>query len=518
MGIIRSQSIKATILTYIGFAIGAINMVFVMPRFFTKEQYGLLTVFVAFANQVVTIGSVGMATVTNKFLPYYRAHLAPSKRDLLSLALFLGTIGMIVVLGLSYLNIDFIIRKFNKNAGIFVQYMYLFPIFSMGYFYYYVFESFNNNYKFTVWGSFVREIFYKSFNLIAAVLFALGWVTFTGVMNIYMIMYWLGAILLATNLSVHKLLYVPLTISKLTKRIWCSMSKYSLSTWGINILGVTFQFIDTFAIAGLIGIGTAGIYSIAKLIISPVVIPTGSVINISVPLISDAWRRNDLSKIEEIYKKTALALLLICGFVFFLIWTNSYDILSLIPSKFIGSDSIVKEVQNVILILGIARALDFSTSVNSHILQNSRKYYMVDVTTNIVMVILAIPLNYFFIKSYGIIGAALWILISSFSYNAFKAIFLFVKEHIHPFSKKWITTLCTYAALIFLAYLLNKIIFDRFHSSSVIILLLRISVKSIILTSVFIATIYVFKISEDINMTIRSIITKGKEVLHLSGK
>jgi O-antigen/teichoic acid export membrane protein len=291
------------------------------------------------------------------------------------------------------------------------------------------------------------------------------------------------------------------------------MAQYSLSSWGISILGVTFQFIDTFAIAGLMGLGSAGVYSIAKLIISPVVIPSGSVVTISVPLISDAWRRNDLAKIEEIYKKTALVLLIICGFVFYLIWVNTTDILSLIPLKFIGSQDIVNVTKNVILILGIARAIDFSTSVNAYILQNSRKYYWVDLSCNIVNVILLIPLNYILIKNFGIVGAAMSIFASSLMSNGFKATYLYAKEHIHPFSNKWFVSIVIFSAMLLLNYVLNLLIFNHLQPSSEVMLLIKISIKSIVLTAVFIPLIYVFKISDDINITIISIISKLKKVI-----
>jgi O-antigen/teichoic acid export membrane protein len=453
-----------------------------------------------------------MTTVTNKFLPYYRAHLVPEKRDLFSIALVAGTIGMLIVLGLSYLNSGFFLRKFSKMT-LFINYIYLFPIFSMGYFYYYVFESFNNNYKFTVWGTFVREVFYKSFNLFAAIVFALKWVSFKGVMNIYMVMYWLGALLLASNLSLKNLFHIPLNISKLTKRIWRNIAVYSISSWGISILGVTFQFVDTFAVAGLMGLGSAAVYSMAKLIISPVVIPSASVVNISIPLISDAWRRYDLPKIEEIYKKTALVLLLVCGFVFYLIWVNTSDIMSLLPLKFYGSVSILNSTKKVILILGIARAIDFSTSVNAHILQNSRRYYLVDMSCNIANVILLIPLNYFLIKSFGLIGGAISIFTSSFLSNSFKATYLYAKEHIHPFSNKWFVLIIIFAAMLLLNYLLNILIFNNLQSSSTIMLLIKISIKSIVLSSIFIPLIYFFEISDDINATIKSMINKLKKIV-----
>jgi O-antigen/teichoic acid export membrane protein len=505
MGIIRNQSIKSTIITYIGFLIGAINIIFVMPKFFSSIQYGLITVFVAFATQTVTIGSFGMGVVINKFLPYYRSHLIPKKRDLLTIALVVGTIGMTLILGLSYLNKEFIIRKFAKNSPLFVQYMYLFPLFAFGYFFYYIFDSFSNNYKFTVWSSFVRELFYRLFNLLAALLFAIRWISFHGVMDLYLLMYWMGTILLIINLFFQKLFYIPLRISSLTHKIKHNIAQYSLSAWGTGILSITFQFIDTIAIAGLIGLAEAGIYSIVKFIISPMIIPGNSVITISVPLISDAWRRNDLKKIEEIYKKSALALMIIGGFTFFIIWTNVNDILHILPDRFFGNNLIFNEAKYSLLILGIMRLCDFSTSVNSHILQNSRKYYLVDLWTNIISVIISIPVNYFLIKKFGFIGAATAFLFLAIISNGFKTSFFYLKEKIHPFSRKWLVLMLVFILLIAIGYLpgliFKMISFDA-QIHYVPLLVGRIMIRSIILCVIFVPVIYKLNISEDITQTI----------------
>jgi len=511
MGIIRSQSIKSTIITYIGFSIGAINMMFVMPHFLSNVQIGLISVYIAFATQMVAIGSLGIGVVINKFLPYYRAHLLPKKNDLISLALVVGTFGLLLTLALSVMNKDLVIRKFSKNSPLFVEYLYLFPFFSFGYLYYSILESFNNNYKFSVWTSFVRELFYKFFNLFLVILFAIHWLSFKGVMNLYSVMYWIGALLLLLNLVKNKLFYIPLKLSSLTKKLKFNLLKYSLSTWGISILGVTYQFVDVFAIAGLVGLGTAAIYNIPKFLITAIVIPGTSVINISIPLISDAWRRKDLVKIEEIYKKSALVLVLLCGGTFFLIWSSIDDIFHLLPDKFFGSASAFTNAKYALLILGFARMFDFATSVNSYILQTSKKYYWTDLSCNIASVVLSIPLNYLLIKKYGMIGAATSYFVLAFMSNSFKAGYLYFKEKIHPFSNRWwrLAIICGLAILIgyFLNVLFDLSIFDNLNYT-IITRIIKIVLRNTILCGIFIPLVYWLNVSDDISGMIKLMLDK----------
>jgi len=504
MGVIKQQSIKSTLITYIGFAIGAVNIMFVMPAVFTKEQFGLIQVFLSFSIQAVTLGSLGMVVVINKFLPYYKTHLAPKNRDLMTIVFVSGTIGMLFVLGLIFSNEDFVIKIFSKNSPLFVRYLYLFPLFAMGYFYSYILELFNNNYNYSSWSSFVREIFYKSFNLLAALVFYFGILDFKGVINSYSIIYWLGALLLASNLFARGLFHLPFKISKLTFRIKKYLFKYSVSYWGISIFSAASQFIETFSLAGLVGLGSTAIYKVAQFIISPIIIPYSSIITASVPSISDAWRRNDKPKIEEIYKKSALISVLVSGLLFFLIYVNINDILHLIPKRFFGSENEIIQASRVIIILGFARLIDFSTSVNSNIMQTSSKYYNIDLGTNIVLVFIAIPANYFLISHFKMIGAAYAYLTLSILANTFKAVFLYVKEKIHPFSKKWIQLFLIFACCLLASFLINLLLVNTLHTyaDNFLLLLLVMSVKSILLTGIILPTVYFLKISEDINTII----------------
>jgi len=157
------------------------------------------------------------------------------------------------------------------------------------------------------------------------------------------------------------------------------------------------------------------------------------------------------------------------------------------------------------------------TSVNSYILQNSRKYYKTDTICNIVLVIVSIPINYYFVKWWGMIGAGLVSLALSSVLNSFKALFLYFKEKIHPFSKKWLPLLCTFLltlAVGFFAELAFRLLFLNHAHLTVIALIAKISLKGILLCLVFIPLIYRLKISEDINITIRNILNQLSLILH----
>jgi hypothetical protein len=49
MTTIRKQSIYSSIFIYIGFAIGAFNVLYLFPKYFTKEEFGLTRILVDIA-------------------------------------------------------------------------------------------------------------------------------------------------------------------------------------------------------------------------------------------------------------------------------------------------------------------------------------------------------------------------------------------------------------------------------------------------------------------------------------
>lgn len=118
MATIRKQSIYSSLFIYIGFAIGAINVLFLFPRFFTQEQFGLTRILMDIALIFATICTAGAIPVGFKFYPFYSHHLQTKKNDLLTLVLtsVLGT--CLILFLLSPIIEPIVIRKFGYRSPI----------------------------------------------------------------------------------------------------------------------------------------------------------------------------------------------------------------------------------------------------------------------------------------------------------------------------------------------------------------------------------------------------------------
>ena len=67
MGIVIKQSIKNTIITFIGFGIGAVNTLFMYPYFLGEDYFGLSGYVLSAANILYPILSFGIQNTLIKF-------------------------------------------------------------------------------------------------------------------------------------------------------------------------------------------------------------------------------------------------------------------------------------------------------------------------------------------------------------------------------------------------------------------------------------------------------------------
>ena len=72
MGIIARQSIKGTIVTYLGVAIGFITTFFVLTRFLSAEEIGLARVLVDAATLFIGLAQLGTSSSIIRFYPYFK--------------------------------------------------------------------------------------------------------------------------------------------------------------------------------------------------------------------------------------------------------------------------------------------------------------------------------------------------------------------------------------------------------------------------------------------------------------
>ncbi|MBX2931190.1 MAG: oligosaccharide flippase family protein [Chitinophagaceae bacterium] len=483
MGIVRKQSIYSSIFIYIGFGIGALNVLLLFPRFFTPEEFGLTRLLLDIALLYATFSTFGSLPITLKFFPFYNAYLPPKKNDLSFLTITLCIIGCLLFIGFSIIFKDFIIRKYHARSPLFTaHYNLLYPL-TISITIFYLLESYLWTLKKTITTNIAKELILRISVTVAIALYFLKIIDIEQFFTLFSLSYLPSILLLLWSIKKSNHFKIVFSISSVTKRLWRKMFSFGFFIFSGNVLNVLSRIIDTIIIASQSanGLADAAIFIIPTYIVTLMDVPLRSITAISIPVISEAWKEKNKAKILMLYQKTSLNLLLIGLLIFGITYLSADNMVSFLGPTY-------TPVKEIMLILGIAKILDLGAGLNSQILLLS-KYWKVDFITNMLFIVCAIPLNYFLIKSNGVIGAAYANLIALSFFNMIRFVYIWKLFKMQPFTQKTFLLLVLSAISFILVYCIPTI--SNIYIDSI--------VRSVLFVSLFSFCIVKFKISEDIS-------------------
>lgn len=485
MSQIRRQSIISTVFVYAGFFIGFINT-YLFTRNgspFTPSEYGLTNIFIAVGNLMFAFANMGMNSVMYKFYPYYTDNLPRKKNDLITWAFLISIAGFVLVLLAGIIFKDIVIRKFSVNSPEFVHYYFwVFP-FGFSILLFSLFEVYAWNLKKSILTTFFREVLFRALTTI--LIFSLWFKlvhSFDQFIKFYAFTYGVLAVGLSVYLFSKKLLHFSFTISRVTKKFYKKIASFASLIYFGGLVYMIAQFIETLVIMSVIGTAAAGIFALASVISGLVQAPQRGAIAAALPVLSKAWKDKDHNKINVIYQRSGINLLIASLGVFLIIWLSYEDavnVFHLKPAYLLS--------KWVFFFIGLAKIVDLGTGVNSQIIGTSI-HWRFEFFSGMILLSLAVPLNYFLVKEFGIIGAAYAHLISFSIYNAIRIIFLKRKFNMQPFSQK-----TAYAIILaFIAYTICYYSFLSMHT------FLGIVIKSLVFLAIYGGAVIYFKLSPDV--------------------
>lgn len=454
MSQVRKQSIISTIFVYAGFFIGFLNTYLFTRQgsVFTPAEYGLTNIFIAVGNLMFAFANLGMVSVVYKFYPYYNDNLPKKKNDLLTWSLLISVIGFCLVILVGIVFKDFVIRKFSGNSPEFIQYYYwVFP-FGFSILLFSMFEVFAWNIRKSIFTTFLRELLFRLLTLILIFFLSFRIIhSFDTFIKLYAFTYGFVAIVLLFYLAWKKEFYVTFSISRVSKKFYKKMvSMASLIYLGSTIYTIA-TFIDGIIIMSLWGMAATGIFYLGFNMSGLVQAPQRGAVAASIPVLSKAWKDKDYDKINLIYERSGINLLIASLGIFLLVWLNYED--AVITFKLKPG---YLESKWIFFFLGLAKVVDMGTGVNSQIIGTST-FWRFEFISGMILLSLAVPLNYFLVKHFGIVGAGYSMLVSLSVYNTIRIIFLKRKFKMHPFSMKTpYAILCAIAAYIICYYSFNQ--------------------------------------------------------------
>jgi O-antigen/teichoic acid export membrane protein len=479
MGIIRNQSIKSTVITYIGFGIGGVYL-YLLTKL-DPNLAGLTRFFLSVAAIIFAFANLGSVTMMNKFYPYYRDQLAPKNRDILGLVIISCTIGFLLCIVASILFQDLVVKKFGTKSIYVVQYYYFLIPFSLGYLVFTAFEHFSYNQYKSIPPIFLKEVALRVINMILVILFMSSILGVTGFIWGYTFTYCAIALALTWYLYRQRDLIFSFRISKVTRRLSRKMITFSGMIYASSLFSVIASNIDNLSISSIIGLGHAFVYEIAVYATTLMLIPQRSIISIAIPVLAKAWKDKNIPAIQSLYSRSSATMLTYAILIYMLIWLNMDAGWAILQLK-----EVFYLAQPVIIVMGAMRVIDMSFGVNSQIIGTSN-YWRVELFSNIVQFCIMIPTNVIFIKSFGMMGAAYanFISITVFSFIRFG--FLYYKFKLQPYTWKSFFILLAGVIAFGICYLIH--IKNPWIS---------VIVRTALFTGLFLGPVLIFGLSKDV--------------------
>ena len=458
MSQIRRQSIISSVMVYFGFSLGFLNTyLFTRDGGFTKEQYGLVGIFIAIATLMYSFANLGMPSYIHKFYPYYNASLDKKRNDILTWALLVSLIGFCIVAVSGIYFKDFIIRKFGKNSPQLVNYYYwIFP-FGLGLTLYSILESYAWQLKKSVLTNFLREVQFRLFTTILIVLTFAGLLAkFDMFIKVYSFTYLGIALMLLVYLLSRGHIHLTFTASIVSKKFFKKIVTLISFVFGGSLVFAIASVFDSILIASVLknGLAQVAVYTLAQNIASLIQAPQRGIISSSIAALSKAWKDKDLARINRIYKQSSINQLIFAVGMFSLIWLNFTDAVFTfhMQQEYINA-------QWVFFFIGLMRIVDMGTGVNSQIIGTSTKWKF-EFFTGIILLLVTLPLNYILTKYYfGILGPAIANLFSFTLYNAIRYWFLQKRFNLQPFTMQTLYTIL----LGLFSFLICHLLFNSIH-------------------------------------------------------
>lgn len=426
MGVLRKQGLYSIGLVYVGYLVGAVNVFVMYPKIGT-ENFGLTRAIMEAGAFLMQFAMLATFSVMYKFYPYYRDHCKKGENDFIGLTIWVPALGFLLMGSAYFLFQNYFVQRFSARAALLVEYQYwLFP-FTLGFLYFTIFKTHLNIRLNATLPTFLEDVGYKICMFLGVGSFLMGWISFTSLIAIissYYLIATLPQIYFMWKRGEWQLRFKP---SKVTRRLWKKMLAYGAYIYAGLLVGAIGAAIAPMLIASHYGLSSNAYLTIAMYIITLLTVPQKSLYGISISILSDAWKRKDRQTIENVYKKTALNML-VAGLMFFMAaWLVLDEVFALFPDPGYAS------TKYVILIMGIGKLYDMAAGVNNELL-NTSNFWRFNFTTELILLVMLIPLNAWLVAEYGLMGTAWAALIPHVIYNTIRLIFIWQKFRLQPFT------------------------------------------------------------------------------------
>ena len=492
MGIIRKQTVSGSFFSYAGVLLGFVNLAVLSPLIFSSEQIGVPVLIISISILVSQLGSLGFNGVTIRLFPYFREK-ETRHNGFLGLNLLVQSAGLIITILAMLMFIPGLIERNQEDLGMLGRYAYLIIPVIVFQLYFVLLDSLCRVIYNATLGIFLKEFLVRVLNLLIILLFSFGLISFSGFMYLYVAAYGIPTLVLLIYLVRKNEFNLKLNLRFISNDLRKDI--VSVSIFGViaGFSGIAVMNIDRYMVNEILNLSSLGVYTVAFSFGTLILIPGRAMAKIAAPVLADLWKSGSISEIKEVYRKSSINQFLGGLALLLVLWVSVDDVFLLLPAEYAGG-------KYVILFIALANLITAVSGLSNQVISTS-KTYRYNTWFMLMLIVLVVITNLFFIPLLGISGAALATFVSTLIYTVVRIIFLQVRFRMQPFSFSHILSLVT-GSVVYLVISQVQPDYDP---------IINILIRSALAGVIFVIAVYLLKCSPDFNEAVKDIISLARK-------
>lgn len=427
MAIIKTQTIKNTLIDYLGIALGFVNMSVLFPHMLSKEELGLRGLMLTLAGIGANFSALGIGSLIIRFFPFFKTN-DKKHQGFFNLIILIPFIGFIITVILVSLFKGLIIKSYIENSPLLVEYFPYAYLMCFGLLYANILNSYLAILLKTVVPQFFRHVALRIVWLLQVLLYYYEVINFEQFVLFLALSYFVQLFGLLIYGFYLKQIPLAFYLPKVPRKLKLIMTSYALFAIAASYIGIIVNSIDQLMIASIIGTAPIAVYSIAIYLTSVMYVPGRSLQVIAGSVLSYNLKQKNIKEVKNIYRKSAVNMGVSGAFVFLLLWVNIESYIQLLPEGY-------ENIKYIMLFLGIGKLFDIATGTNAQIIELS-KFYRFNLYSALILIGITIGTNLALIPIYEIEGAAIATAVTLFVFNILRMLFLKWKMNLMPYNKQ----------------------------------------------------------------------------------
>lgn len=496
MGIVFRQSVKTSIVVFLGAILGAIIM-WLSTKYIPKQQLGFTNTLTNFA---VTISHVILLGFNGTMVVYIHRFANDDKKRKLLLTLCLGLPLVILVIfaGLYFVLKTWIVGHFQaEDAPLMTRYFFWLPAYTLFMMYIVLFEQYLGTQLKIAVAAFMREVILRIINIALLILFAFNFISFHVFVISTILMYFVPLVIFLFLALKTKKLEFSFQLKDFTVKEYKELGSFC---WYHFLLGSSIMLISIMDMLLLpfydrSGFVSVAIYRLSVFLISFMLLPSKALIPAGFTALSKAFAEGDKAKTRDFFIRASINIFIPTVGIAIILFCNLNNVLLIIENGY-------TDVIPVFTILLVGNIVNIATGMNDQVLSITN-YYKFNFYLSLVLIVFLYVLIRLLVPQYGVYGAAWSTTASIIVFNVIKFLFVWKKLDMQPFSRDTILVLVAALPALVLGYY-----FPHFLDQSRHIYLRTfadVCLRSTVIITVYMLMLWWLKPSKDLSEYVASV-------------